>query len=271
MAVEVRKQLKQGECKNAFYNGILPKDEICIVEPPTGCPRSKPGTYWKLNKTLYGLARSAHHWYTEISNHLTDDLGLNSVAQNNCVYKCTPIEGQPPICVDLYVDNLVYYSESDKVEEWFENNLKSHVKINFMGDASRFIGQHYDWYTDPEGKVLCHISQQAFVEQILECFKLEHCKTTRTPYRSGLKIDRIEPDNKPKSEKEKAIQEYQSIIGCFNWLSINTRPDINTAYSLLSQFISYPLLGQMEATKYVLRYLKHTSSHGILFKQGENK
>ena len=27
----------------------------------------------------------------------------------------------------------------------------------------------------------------------------------------------------------------------------------------------------MEATKYVLRYLKHTSSHGIWFKQSENR
>ena len=27
----------------------------------------------------------------------------------------------------------------------------------------------------------------------------------------------------------------------------------------------------MEAAKYVLRYLKHTSSHGIWFRQGENR
>ena len=105
---------------------------------------------------------------------------------------------------------------------------------------------------------------------MLEQFKLEHCKTVRTSYRSGLKIDRIELDNKPKSEKERFIREYQSIIGCLNWLSINTRPDISTAYSLLSQFNSNPSSGHMEAVKYVLRYLKHTSSHGIWFKQGEN-
>ena len=69
---------------------------------------------------------------------------------------------------------------------------------------------------------------------MLERFKLEHCKTVQTPYRSGLKIDRIELDNKPKSKKKHFIREYQSIIGCLNWLSINTQPDINTAYSLLS-------------------------------------
>lgn len=40
------------------------------------------------------------------------------------------------IYVGLYVDDFVYYfSESDKVEEWFVNNLKSHVKVDFMDDV----------------------------------------------------------------------------------------------------------------------------------------
>ena len=76
MAVEDGCRLKQGDCKNAFCNGILPDDEICVVKPPLGCPKSPKGTYWKVNKTLYGLARSAHHWYTKLSNHLIDDMGF---------------------------------------------------------------------------------------------------------------------------------------------------------------------------------------------------
>ena len=272
MAVEDGRRLKQGDCKNAFCNGILPDDEICIVKPPIGCPRSKPGTFWKLNKTLYGLTRSAHHWYTKISNHLIDDMGFDSMPQDNCVYKCSPIEGQPPIYVGLYVDDLIYYSKSDKCEEWFENNLKSHLKVDFMGDASWFLGQRYDWHTDTNtGKVSCHISQQAMVESMLDKFNLDHCKPSRSPYRSGMKIDRIEHDGVDPSQKEKFVKDYQSLIGGLNWLSINTRPDINTAYSLLSQFNSNPSHGHMESAKYVLRYLKHTSSHGIWFTQGENR
>ena len=47
MAIEDGRRLKQGDCKNAFCNGILPDDEICIVRPPQDCPRSKKGIYWK--------------------------------------------------------------------------------------------------------------------------------------------------------------------------------------------------------------------------------
>ena len=34
MEVEDGRLLKQGNCKNAFCNGILPENEVCIVRPP---------------------------------------------------------------------------------------------------------------------------------------------------------------------------------------------------------------------------------------------
>ena len=61
MAVDDGRRLKQADCKSEFCNGILPEDEICIMKPPTNCPHSTRETFWKLNKTLYGLTRSAHH------------------------------------------------------------------------------------------------------------------------------------------------------------------------------------------------------------------
>ena len=139
-AVDDGRRLKQANYKNAFCNGILPENEICIVKSPANYPRSTRGTFWKLNKTLYELTCSAHHWHTKISNHLVDNLGFTAMDQDKCVYKCTPIEGQPLIYVGLYVDNLICFLPSDKVEEWFENGLKSHLKVDFMGDASWFLG-----------------------------------------------------------------------------------------------------------------------------------
>ena len=82
-----------------------------------------------------------------------------------------------------------------------------------MGDVSWFLGQRYDWYTDPNGKVSVHISQQAMIKHMLEKNKYQHCKGSRTPYCSGLKIDRIERDDIVLEEKAEFVQRYQSIIG----------------------------------------------------------
>ena len=112
---------------------------------PTNYPRSKKGTYWKQNKTLYGLLTClAHHWHTKISNHLKDDMEFKEMQQDNCIFKCNPFAIEPPIYIVLY-------------------NLKSHVKVEFMGNVQWFLGQCYVWYTDTKNRVACHISQQALV------------------------------------------------------------------------------------------------------------
>jgi hypothetical protein len=55
MAVASRCPLRQGECKNAFCQGILPPDEVTIVGPPSGDLKASPDEYWLLKRTLYGL------------------------------------------------------------------------------------------------------------------------------------------------------------------------------------------------------------------------
>ena len=51
LAVEKRRVLRQGDCKNAFCQRILPLDEITIVGPPAGDPDVDPNEYWLLLRT----------------------------------------------------------------------------------------------------------------------------------------------------------------------------------------------------------------------------
>ena len=119
------------------------------------------------------------------------------------------------------------------------------------------------------GNFLFHFSQQAMAETLLQKFQLNHCKPAYTPCQSGLKINLIENDGAKPPKKERLVKDFQSFIGGLNWLSINTRPDIATAYNLLSHFNHNPSQGHLDAEKYVLPYLKHTSLHGICYRQGE--
>jgi len=45
LAVKHRTVLKQGDCKLAFVQAVLPEKELTIVKPPPGCPVSGPNTY----------------------------------------------------------------------------------------------------------------------------------------------------------------------------------------------------------------------------------
>ena len=48
LAVEKRHPLCQGDCKNAFCQGILPPDVVTIVCLPAGNPEAEPNENWLL-------------------------------------------------------------------------------------------------------------------------------------------------------------------------------------------------------------------------------
>ena len=56
-------------------------------------------------------------------SEIRKEMGFVAMGQDRCVFMATPIPGKPPIYLGLYVDDFVYYSTLDEVEEWFEQGL----------------------------------------------------------------------------------------------------------------------------------------------------
>ena len=76
-AVGDKRILQQGDCKNAFCNATLPDNEVTVTRPQIGDPAFREDECWLLNKTLYGLRRSPHHWYNMIKGILLN-IGINT-------------------------------------------------------------------------------------------------------------------------------------------------------------------------------------------------
>ncbi|XP_071713244.1 uncharacterized mitochondrial protein AtMg00810-like [Rutidosis leptorrhynchoides] len=60
-------------------------------------------------------------------------------------------------------------------------------------------------------------------------------------------------------------EEYQKIVGKLIYLS-HTRPDLAYSGEVVSQFLHEPQVHHMEAVWKIIRYLKGTAGHGVLFK-----
>jgi hypothetical protein len=56
---------------------------------------------------------------------------------------------------------------------------------------------------------------------------------------------------------------YRSTVGSLQYLSL-TRPDLAFAVNRVCQFMHKPTKLHLQAVKRILRYLKHTVSHGLL-------
>jgi hypothetical protein len=138
MVVQAGRREKQGDCRNAFCQSYLPKEEVIILRPPKGCPISKPGDIWVLHKTMYGLRRSPYHWYQSIKKILLG-MGLTMSPHDPCVFSGKLRGDLPPIYIGLYVDDFKHFSLSEETEDLFETQLGTKCRVDFMGKVSWFL------------------------------------------------------------------------------------------------------------------------------------
>jgi hypothetical protein len=239
LAVEKRRPLHQGDCKNSFRQGILPPEEITIIRPPAGDPDADPNEYWLLQCTLYGL--SPRHWYDNI-NKILKSIGLHpSPLEDPCLFTgCIVDPTDPtatpfltPLSLGLYIDDFAYFSEDPEVEALFCRLLSECCKVGFMGIVKWFLGVHFSWRITQDA-VSVHLNQSGFTANLVESFfqESQDPTPTATPYRSGIPINSIPPsmdtDYSPAQIRHK--EAYQSLIGSIGWLAC---PPILTSQLLI--------------------------------------
>ncbi|XP_074352319.1 secreted RxLR effector protein 161-like [Apium graveolens] len=64
--------------------------------------------------------------------------------------------------------------------------------------------------------------------------------------------------------------EYKSLVGNLIYLT-HTRPDIMYAVGVVSRFMEAPTDKHHQAVKHILRYVKGTVSHGLVYARSEDK
>jgi hypothetical protein len=116
LAVKKRRPLCQGDCKNAFCQGILPDNEVTMVCPPVGYPKAEPNEYWLLQWTLYGLCCIPHHCFDKIDTILQSiafDLLSRTPAFSlvTCVVPMIPLACHPlPCCLLASMLSILFIS-----------------------------------------------------------------------------------------------------------------------------------------------------------------
>ena len=104
------------------------------------------------------------------------------------------------------------------------------------------------------------IGQPAYTTSLLQTFGMQDCKPVSTPVNVGSKLTKATDDDDSVDQ-----QKYQSAIGSLMYLSVSTRPDISYTASCLARFSAKPTREHWTALKRLLRYLKGTLKHGILY------
>eukprot|EP00253_Pinus_taeda_P029617 PITA_29617 len=148
-----------------------------------------------------------------------------------------------------------WYSRIDSYlqENGFEKFMKEEFEMTDMGLLRYFLGIEVD-----QNENGIFISQEKYVNKVLDRFNMQECKAAITPTVIGLKL------SKEDSSKDFDPSLYKSIVGSLMYLTA-TRPDIMFVVSLISRFIERPKEAHWQAAKRILSYVKGTKRFGILY------
>jgi hypothetical protein len=98
---------------------------------------------------------------------------------------------------------------------------------------------------------------------------MSNSKHVCSPLASHFKLRSKQCPSSDEEKDEMKKVSYASVVGSLMYVMVYTRPDIAHAAGVVSRFLSNPGKEHWSAVKWILRYLKGTSSFSLCF--GNNK
>ena len=252
-------EIYQMDVTTAFLNGSLEHD-IYMKQPERFNDPKYPDHVCKLKRSIYGLKQSARCWNQTLDVFLLKN-GYRKSNADSCIYvKSVKQENGfiSFVILAVYVDDIIPVSNDPEMLASEKQLLSNEFQMVDQGEIQFILGMSIK--RDRQKKTL-FISQEKYLENVLNRFGMQDSKPVSTPLENGKTFHKRTNDEKP-FDKET----YQQAIGCLTYVSTATRPDIAAAVGILSQYMADPSYDHWLGIKRLLRYIKGTLIYGL--KQG---
>ncbi|KAM0055171.1 putative RNA-directed DNA polymerase [Helianthus debilis subsp. tardiflorus] len=242
--------LHQFDVTNAFLHGEL-KEEVYMEAPPGFAKDFKANEVCRLKRTLYGLKQSPRAWFGRFTFAMKGYGFRQSNSDHTLFLKRT---GKFVTCLIIYVDDMIITGNDEEEIKKLKKSLFTEFEMKDLGRLKYFLG--IEVLRSQQGIFIC---QKKYIIDLLAEIGMIDCKPVDTPIMTNQKLC-IE-EGKNLADKE----QYQRLVGKLIYLS-HTRPDIAYAVGVVSQFMHQPQTDHMDAVLRIIKYLKGTVGHGILFR-----
>ncbi|GJU69774.1 zinc finger, CCHC-type containing protein [Tanacetum coccineum] len=152
-------------------------------------------------------------------------------------------------------DDLIITGTPRKEIDAFKSQMKDRFEMSDLGLLAYYLGIEV---TQTGGEIT--IKQTGYINKILKETSMTDSNDTKIPMDPGTKLVKAEDGNSVDATY------YRSLIGSLRYL-LHTRPDLSYSVGLLSRFMQDPKEHHLKAVKQVIRYIKGTKEHGIIYKK----
>lgn len=234
------------DAKTAFLNGNL--EETIFMKQPPGFSDGGADRVCLLKKSIYGLKQAAKAWNDAIHGVLIN-AGFAQSKNDQCLY--SKFIDNNWCYVLIYVDDITVACKTKEQIAAIESILSSKFEMQNLGKIKHYLG--IEVTQDDAGNF--ELCQSSYIEQIASKFGLQDAKEAKTPmdvsyYKSSTGSSAQIINN----------EEYQKLMGCLLYVSVNSRPDIAASISILAQKVSNPTQDDWNQLKRAVKYLKATAN-----------
>lgn len=240
----------QADIDKAYLHGDL--EEELYMRVPTGI-EGYNNRLLRLRRSIYGLKQAGRTWNEKITSSLKN-LGFTQLISDHCVFSLQ--RGNDYYYIALYVDDLLFIGPDRGVIDEILDGLEKEYGVKRLGDAEYILGIQIKRLNN--GSIA--LSQEAYINTLLERFKMQNARPASTPLPLGLKLYKesmpLDPD---------LVKLYRSIVGSLTYAMTGTRPDLAFAVGLLGRFNASCGPSHLKAAQHVLRHLAGTRTRALVY------
>lgn len=248
IAAKNRYTVKQFDVTTAFLYGDL--EEEVYMKQPIGFSDNSDRVC-KLQKSLYGLKQSSRCWNIKFKTFI-EEFGFVATESDPCVFISS--KSDDIVILAIYVDDGLIMGNNERDIDAVIEHLQKKFEVKTM-ELGCFLGIEIKQMNN--GSIFIH--QAAYAHKVLSKFEMNECKPVTVPADPNQVLHNF-------NDSEQASYPYRQLVGSLLYLAMATRPDIAFAISNVSRYLERPTTVHITAAKRILKYIKGTIDHGILYK-----
>ena len=232
--------------------------------------RSNPKTCYRLNSSIYGAPSANHEWEMLFQNAHVNKCGLTlSEIEPSLYVKLSVNENNEVVdwmIANVWTDDVRYFG-TDAMIRQYEEELKKHIKVKFLGVPKEFVGTEFLQDLDLG---LCELKAPKYWETAL--IKLEKyfpngVQTRLNPLTVADEKILEEEVSDEDFDKAKTL-EFREMVGVISYQAGCTKLEMRYSVSKCSAYRNKWSVRQFNVLKKLFEYGYTTRHTGIIYSKG---